>query len=238
MCVCVRQPRRGIFENYLKTLPRRHDFIYVLAKLLAEIFIKFISNPHSVSRSILENFGQNAVQLFTPQTTNLYTHSRPAMRRMSNACWHTRMSKVSTLPHTQTQTHRERGRHTRRQRQTAATKQRPNVPRPLSIPCCECCDMPQSHPKCLLCVALNLLEFLLKQSRAESSRGEASPQHAVRLSSSARSHFPFLSPFCLPFPVIVLALQRKILPPLLPPPFVCLSHLRTNNFVNVPLSAA
>lgn len=216
MRVCVRQPRRGIFENYLKTLPRRHDFIYVLAKLLAEIFIKFISNPHSVSRSILENFGQNAVQLFTPQTTNLYTHSRPPMRRMSNACWHTRMSKVSTLPHTQTQTQRKR--------QTAATKQRPNVPRPLSIPCCECCDMPQSHPKCLLCVALNLLEFLLKQSRAESSRVEssrgksvASTQHAVRLSSSARSHFPFLSPFCLPFPVIVLALQRKILPPL--PPF-------------------
>lgn len=132
---------------------------------------------------------------------NLFTFC-PAMRRMSNACWHTQMSKVSTLPHTLTHTQLVHTHDRDKQRQQSNAQRRPMI---CATPPFGCCDMPQSHPKCLLCRIEFIGIFVVPPSRGEQRRVEATQskhtqQHPVHLSVR------------LPFPVIVLVPGRKIFP--------------------------
>lgn len=109
------------------------------------------------------------------------------------------------LCHTHLLSHTQTGAHTHdrdKQRQQSNAQRRPLK---CATPPFGCCDMPQSHPKCLLCRIEFIGIFVVPASRGElrhvgTTRTKHTQQHPVHLSIR------------LPFPVIVLVPGRKIFP--------------------------
>lgn len=223
--LCARCGRQG--GAYLETTWRccqgdGNNFIYVLAKLLAEIFIKFISisNPGRAAQSCYEYIGKLCAESSAAIYPETCSHSaRPCGVWVMHAGTH--KCRRFQLCHTHSHTHSWCTHTTETNSGNKATpKDAPwYEPRPLldAVTC------PKVIPSAC-CVALNLLEFLLCH-RVEASRGEWR-----RLRASTHNKILSICPSVCHSQLLSLSRGEKYFP--------CLSHLKTNNFVNVPLSVA
>lgn len=229
-CLCACWGSRG--GAYLKTTWRRcqgdgNNFIYVLAKLLAEIFIKFISisNPGRAAQSCYEYIGKLCAESSAAIYPETCSHSaRPCgvwvMHAGTHKCQRFQLCHTHSLSHTQT------GAHTR-QRQTAATKQRPKTPPEM---CHALFRMLWHAPKSSQVPVVSHWIYWNFCCASESRQVEACGGMWRRLGPSTYNNILSICPSVCHSQLLSLSRGEKYFP--------CLSHLKKNNFVNVPLSVA